>query len=219
MQSQTGESDSGAGAVPPGDSRGDAARTGAADGDAPQAAPAPLSQTLYRELRALAGHYLRMERIGHTLQPTALVNEAFLRMRERLGSASENRREFVALAALVMRRVLVDHARATKAMKRGGGSSDARGSGVRIDLDSVAIDARSDDMLCLDEALEKLEALDPRHARVVELRFFGGLSVSQTAEILEVSERTVEADWALARAWLRREMGTPKSQSSAEAHP
>jgi RNA polymerase sigma-70 factor (ECF subfamily) len=160
----------------------------------------PLEPEVYARLRAIAADYLARERRGHTLQPTALVNEAFLR----LGGATEtrfgDRQHFVAAVARAMRNILVDHARARNAEKRGGGSP---GAPLTVaPNDASAGDAV--DLIELDEALARLERLDERQARVVELRFFGGLSVPETAALLGVSDRTVELDWSVARAWLRR---------------
>lgn len=167
----------------------------------PQGA-AELLPLVYRELRALAGEYMKAERRDHSLTPTAVVHEAYLRL---IGNTRTNWRgqaHFLAMAAIQMRRVLVDHARSHDARKRGGGR-------VRITLDERATlqPGLPLDVLALSEALEKLGKLNSRQARVVELRFFGGLSVRETAEYLNVSERTVKEDWRIARAWLRRELG------------
>jgi RNA polymerase sigma factor (TIGR02999 family) len=160
---------------------------------------------VYDELRALADSYMRRERAGHTLQPTALVHEAFLRMLRLPPGSVQNRVHFFALAAQAMRRILADHARRHRAAKRGG-------SAVRVPLELVEAgapasaageDVAADD---LDAALEDLAKLDPRQARVVELRFFGGLSIEETAEVLAVSTATVKRDWLVARAWLHREL-------------
>ncbi|MEM0984521.1 MAG: ECF-type sigma factor [Planctomycetota bacterium] len=159
------------------------------------------SDDVYSELRKIAARYLQNERREHTLQPTALVHEAFLRLGGGSESLNADRRRFVATAARVMRNVLVDHARARNAEKRGGGR------GRSLDVDLAAVDeGRSADIEQLDEALTRLEALHPRQARVVELRFFGGLTVEDTAALLDSSVRTVERDWTVARAWLRREL-------------
>lgn len=156
---------------------------------------------VYDELRALAARFLQSERPGHTLEPTALVHEAYARL---VGDAAidwRDRTHFFRTAAQAMRRVLVDHARARAAMKRGGDSQ-------RITLDEqVAVSSdRQVDLLALDEALEKLTTLHDRHRQVIELRFFGGLTIAEVAETLDVSTTTVEDDWAMARAWLRREL-------------
>jgi RNA polymerase sigma factor (TIGR02999 family) len=143
---------------------------------------------------------MHRERKDHTLQPTALINEAYLRL-AREDIDWQNREHFIGVAANVMRRVLVDHARARNAAMRGGGL-------VRVELeDNVAVsEERSDEVLLLDDALTRLEALNPRQARVVELRYFGGLSVEQVASILGVAPRSVKRDWALARIWLFKEI-------------
>ena len=161
-----------------------------------------LAPLVYQDLRALARSHLRRERAGHTLQATALVHEAFFKLQGQR-SPWHNREQFFAVASRIMRRVLVDHARARAAMKRG---ADA----PRIELEdslAVASEARSIDLLDLDRALERLTALEPRLARVVELRYFGGLSVEEAARVLECSDRTVKRDWSFARAWLLRELG------------
>jgi len=157
---------------------------------------------VYDQMRLLAEQYFRGERTGHTLQPTALVNEAYLRMVDQTRAQWQGRAHFYAVAARVMRRILINHAEAHRAAKRGGG-------GPRLALTDSATPASgaSDvDLLALDEALSRLEALDERQCRVVELRFFSGLSVSETAAVLGVSERTVELDWSMARAWLMTQL-------------
>jgi RNA polymerase sigma factor (TIGR02999 family) len=161
-----------------------------------------LFRRVYEELRRLAASYMRNERGSHTLQPTALVHEAYLRLLDARDHSYENRAHFFGVASNVMRRVLIDHARAHKAEKRGG-------KDVKVQLDDApAIAAENlDYVIELDRALEKLEALDPRQARVVELRFFGGLSVEQAADVLGVVPRTIDRDWKVARAWLKRELG------------
>lgn len=150
-----------------------------------------------RELHRLARHYMRQERPGHTLQTTALVNEAYLKLIDQRQVHWKNRAHFFALCAQLMRRILVDHARKRKYAKRGG---DAR----RISLDEVIAvsPARSADLIALDDALEKLAVIDLRKSKVVEMRFFGGLSVEETAEALGVSPLTVKRDWKMAKAWL-----------------
>jgi len=169
--------------------------------------PTPgLTDQLYRELRRLAAWYIASESPGHTLQPTALVHEAYVRLAPAIAPDGLSRTQFMALAARVMRNVLVDHARAQRAVKRGGDGS----AWQRISLDAAAVsasDCAAPDVLALHEALEKLAGLSERQARVVEARFFGGLSVQQTAEALGVSPRSVESDWSVARAWLARELG------------
>jgi RNA polymerase sigma factor (TIGR02999 family) len=160
-----------------------------------------LTPLVYAELRKLAHRYMNRERAGHTLQTTAVVHEAFLRL---LGNPQEhwqNRAHFYAIAAQMMRRILVDHARANARAKRGGETTR-----VAIDdIDApVADPALNLDVIALDEALEKLAEIDPRRCRVVELRFFGGLSVEETAHVLQVAPDTVVRDWRVAKAWLFR---------------
>jgi RNA polymerase sigma factor (TIGR02999 family) len=169
---------------------------------------------VYAELRELARHYLRQERAGHTLQPTALVHEAYLRLARESDAGFNNRIHFLGAAANVMRRVLVDHARRRKAIKRGAGEPV-------VDLDqslATGIDANVD-LLALDEALDRLAERSPAPARVVELRYFGGLSVAETADLLGVAPITVKRHWAFARVWLYRELsassvGVSRSSSS-----
>ena len=156
---------------------------------------------VYEELRLQAARYLRRERPGHTLQTSALINEAYLRLVDAQDVPWQSRAHFCAVAANLMRRILVDHARMKRAEKRGGAD-------VRLPLDEAMGVAGSQevDLIALDEALEMLAALDPQQARVVELRFFTGLSVEETAEALGVSPRTVKRDWGMARAWLYSEL-------------
>ena len=156
---------------------------------------------VYGELRRIAARYLHAERREHTLQPTALVHEAYLRLVDQRSVDYENRAQFYGIAASIMRRILVDHARARGRDKRGGGE-------VRIPLDEAVAAAREPDvdLVRLDGALERLAALDEPQARVVELRYFGGLSIPETAGVLGVSESTVKRDWAMARVWLQREL-------------
>jgi RNA polymerase sigma factor (TIGR02999 family) len=158
-----------------------------------------LTPLVYAELRDLAEHYMRQEQGDHTLQPTALVHEAYLRLAGVRAPKFENRVHFYGAAAQVMRRILVDHARRRRATKRGSGAvvvalDDVDIAGITPDLDLVA----------LDEALTNLAAVAPRAARVVELRYFGGLSVVESAEVLDVAPITVKRQWAFARAWLHR---------------
>jgi len=163
---------------------------------------ANLSAVVYAELRNLAAAYLRRERIGHSLQPTALVHEAFLKLIDADSLKANDQKHFFALAATMMRRVLVEHARTRNAAKRGGGA----GGGDRITLTGIAAPDADIEVVALDEALTKLAAFDERQAKIVELRFFGGLTVDEVAESLGISKRTVEGDWTLARAWLLREL-------------
>jgi RNA polymerase sigma-70 factor (ECF subfamily) len=168
------------------------------------AAAEDLFRRVYRELRQLAGYYMRNERRDHTLQPTALVHEAYLRLIDQRNLPGDSRAHFFGVAANVMRRILIDHARAHRANKRGGRD-------VKVPLDdapSVAVE-NSEHLLEIDRALERLAALDPRQAQIVELRFYGGLSVAETAEILGVAPRTVDRDWRIARGWLRRQLAGP----------
>ncbi len=159
---------------------------------------------VYDEMRALADQFLRRERSGHTLQPTALVHEAYLRLIG--GSPAEWRGEshFRAVAARVMRHILINHAEARRAAKRGGAQTHVTLSEARTPTPGEGMEV---DLLALDEALKELEALDERQCRVVELRFFSGLSVQEAAQVLGVSERTVELDWKMARAWLYVRLG------------
>ena len=165
-----------------------------------EAALEALIPLIYRELRQRAHRYMGRERPGHTLQTTALINEVYLRL---VGSkvAWESRNQFFAIAARMMRRVLVDHARTRRSLKRGG-----EGRPVSLDEEHLAAGQPDRDLVSLDDALDALAALDPRKVRVVELRFFGGLSVEETAEVLKVSPQTVLRDWKLAKVWLLREM-------------
>jgi RNA polymerase sigma factor (TIGR02999 family) len=156
---------------------------------------------VYEELRRQAARYLQRERPGHTLQTTALVHEAYVRLIDQAGVRWQNRAHFFAIAAEMMRRILVDHARKRRAIKRGG---DA----LKLTLNEAlnASGERNLDLIAVDEALTKLAALDHQQARVVELRFFGGLDVEETAEVLSISTRTVKRDWRVAKSWIRREL-------------
>jgi RNA polymerase sigma factor (TIGR02999 family) len=151
------------------------------------------------ELHRLAHHYMRRERAGHTLQTTAILNEAYLRLVDNPTPRWQDRTHFVAAASRLMRRIMVDHARERRSLKRGGGA-------LKVTLDEAALvsEARSDELLALDEALEGLAAQDARKSQIVELRYFGGLTVEETAEFLELSPRTVEREWTMAKAWLFR---------------
>ncbi len=164
-------------------------------------APEELVAALYDELRSVARRDLAGERAGHTLQPTALVNEAWLRLFSGNDNAFESRAHFFSAASTAIRRVLADHARRRHAEKRGGG----RG---RVPLEDVDIGSAvaSEDILALDEALERLAAFAPLQARIVEMRFFGGMTTQELARALEMSDSTVERHWRLARAWLRGEL-------------
>ncbi|MGQ0648408.1 MAG: sigma-70 family RNA polymerase sigma factor [Gemmatimonadaceae bacterium] len=157
---------------------------------------------VYAELHDLASHYMRNERSEHTLQPTALVHEAYMRLVDQRGATWQNRSHFYGLAAQAMRRILVDHARRKRAAKREGGHRVT----LDEDLSVEAAGARSLDLIALDDALRKLAAIEPRYARVVELRFFGGLEIEQVAEALQISSATVKRDWTFAKAFLQREL-------------
>jgi RNA polymerase sigma factor (TIGR02999 family) len=166
--------------------------------------PDELFPTIYSELRRMAARYLSRERRNHTLQPTALVHEAWLRLQSERGAEWQGRTQGLALGALAMRRLLVDHGRQQKAEKRGGGAQP-------VSLDEVLKAGETggvpvEDLLTIEAALTRLEAVDPRGAQVVILRFFAGMSNAEVAEHLELSLRTVEGDWAHARAWLKREL-------------
>jgi RNA polymerase sigma factor (TIGR02999 family) len=165
-----------------------------------------LMPVVYAELRRIADAYLRRERGNHTLQPTALVHEAWLRLVRQDGGQFDHRKQFYALAAQVMRRILVDHARAANADKRGGGATN-----LTLDESAAARSAPIVELLALDEALDQLAAASPRQARVIELRYFGGLRVDETAEVLGVSAPTVTRDQQAAEAWLARAMSNPPS--------
>jgi len=157
-----------------------------------------LFEVVYAELRAMAARQLRHERSDHTLQPTALVHEAYVRLLGRGDIPWENRAHFFTTAAGTMRRILIDYARARNAQKR-------EGALVRVDLDRDPVafaDEDADRLMIVNDALEQLSVWDERQARIVELRFFGGLTIEEIAEVLEISTKTVKRDWALARAWL-----------------
>lgn len=168
-------------------------------GGDPQAVNA-LVPLVYSELRKLAAHYLKSEREGHTLQPTALVHEAFLKLVEQ-ETAWQNRNHFFAMAANLMRRILVDYARGYKAEKRGGAAEK-----VSLEDAFVFVKEKPAEMIALDEALEELAKIDSRRAKVVELKFFGGLNTEEIAEVLGVHPNTVLRDWNLARAWLKSQI-------------
>jgi RNA polymerase sigma factor (TIGR02999 family) len=159
----------------------------------------PLLPIVYAELRRLAASYLRRERPGHTLQPTALVHEAYVRLMDQRHIDWSNRAQFMGLAAVMMRRVLVNHARDRLADKRGGGAEH-----VPLTLAGEGIGAEEVNLLDLHDALDRLTESDPRKGKIVELKFFGGLTTDEIAEMLNVSTATVERDWKFARAWLYR---------------
>lgn len=177
-----------------------------AGGKRPTDVAKKLMPLVYNELRDLAARYLRAERRGHTLQPTALVHEAFMRLVDQSRVDWKGRTHFYAVGAEAMRRILIDHARARGRGKRGGGWQ-------RVVLDEAEMpeDLRDVDLLALHDALEALAALDKQQARIVELRFFGGLTVEEVAHVLGVSKRKVEGDWTHAKAWLRSALD-PESQ-------
>jgi RNA polymerase sigma factor (TIGR02999 family) len=173
-----------------------------------------LMVVVYEELRQKAAQYLRRERAGHTLQPTALVHETFLRLLDQHRVEWQGRAHFLAVAASMMRRVLMDYGRKQKALKRGGGAA-------RVTLDANIVGAGPGgldqlDLLALDEALQELEALDEQQVRIVELRAFGGLSVEETAEVLGISPATVKRHWAFALAWLKTRLQSDAARDPLE---
>ena len=163
----------------------------------------PLVRLVYDELRRQAAIALRREGDGHTLQPTALVHEAWLRLDGQHAARWESRAQFFAIAAQMMRRVLLDHARTRLAQKRGGGAVQVSLGGARL-AEDAPVDAV--DVIALDDALGRLAELDPQKARLVDLRYFAGLSIPEAAEVLGISTATVGREWAVARMWLRREL-------------
>ena len=160
-----------------------------------------LMPLVYDELRRLARQYLQRERSDHTLQATGLVHEAYLRLVDQSSMSWQNRAHFFAVAAQVMRRILVDHARAHRAEKRGGEREK-----IAFDEALAPSDEKAVDLIALDDALHDLGQFDPRQSRIVELRFFGGLTNEEIGEVLEISPRTIKREWRLAKAWLRREI-------------
>jgi RNA polymerase sigma-70 factor, ECF subfamily len=173
----------------------------AAWGDGDQEALGELTPLVYEELRRLAHHYMSRERPGHTFQTTALVHEAYLRLVDQKETHWQNRAHFFGIAAQLMRRILVDHARSHARAKRGGGAHNEP-----LNEAAVLSPERGADVVALDDALKRLAEIDPRKCRVVELRYFGGLTVEETAEVLKVSPITVKRDWSVAKAWLHREI-------------
>ena len=159
-----------------------------------------LMPLVYQELRRLAGHYMKNERADHTLQPTALVHEAYIKLVNDQFDW-QNRAHFIGVAAQAMRRILVDHAREQNASKRGGDQAH-----INLDDAFVLSPERGSELVALDDALDRLERVDARQSRIVELRFFGGLSVEEIAEVTQLSPRTVKRDWSVARAWLHRQV-------------
>jgi RNA polymerase sigma factor (TIGR02999 family) len=164
-----------------------------------------LMPIVYDELRRQAARYLRRERPGNTLQTTALIHEAYVRLVDQRNVQWQNRAHFFGIAAQLMRRILVDHARAKKRVKRGG-------SDVRVSLGdaTVAVKGQDLDVVALDEALQRLAQIDEQQSRVVELRFFSGLTVEETAEVMHISTATVKRDWSMAKAWLHRELSSDR---------
>jgi RNA polymerase sigma-70 factor (ECF subfamily) len=163
--------------------------------------PAEAVASVYAELRRLAAFYLRRERSGHTLQPTALVHEAYLRLAQQREVNWQNKSHFFGVAAPLMRRILVDYSRGRHAAKRGGHTE-------RIELDQAVLPVieRAADIVALDEALDSLAVRDPLQTRIVELRFFSGLNIEETAEVIGISASTVKREWNVAKAWLAREL-------------
>jgi RNA polymerase sigma factor (TIGR02999 family) len=174
-----------------------------------QDAVEPLFPLVYEELRRLAHRYMRRERPGHTLQTTAVVHEAYLRLIDQNHVQWQNRAHFFAIAAHMMRRILITHAQSHAYAKRGGGA-------LKVSLDEAAIlsQARAGELIALDDALKSLAIIDVRRSQVVELRFFGGLSNEEIAEVLKISPNTVTRDWNVAKAWLYREMSKEQDDES-----
>ena len=189
----------------PGTPPGEVTRLLIAWNEGDRAAVERLMPLVYAELRRIAERQFRRERAGHTLQPTAVVHEAYFRLVDQTRVTWKNRGHFFAIAAQAMRRILIDHARAREADKRGG-----REDRVTLDVGIASPEPADDvDLLALDEALERLKALDEPQARIVELRFFGGLSIEETAEAMETSASSIKREFRSARAWLFRELGRP----------
>lgn len=163
-----------------------------------------LMPLVYDELRSMAHRHMARERDGHTLQATALVNEVYLKLKDERAGQWRNRAHFFAVAAQMMRFILVDYARQHARAKRGGGAQ-----AVTLDEAMLVSQERSDELLALDDALKKLEQLDERKSRIAVMRFFAGLTIEETAEALAISVETVMRDWRLARAWLRNELSAP----------
>ena len=160
-----------------------------------------LTPLIYDELRRLAHHYMSHERAGHTLQTTALVNEAYLRLVNRKDVHWQNRAHFFAIAAKLMRSILVDHARSRTYAKRGGGAAK-----VSLDEALIVSQERAGEVVALDDALRRLEEIDAQQSHIVELRFFAGLTIEETAEVLSLSPATIKREWTTAKAWLYREL-------------
>lgn len=161
---------------------------------------------VYAELKAIAARYMRRERAGHTLQATALVHDAFLKLVDQTRVEWQDRAHFFAVASQAMRRILVDHARARSAARRGAGAARVEASDTVLLADQPSLSP--EELLSLDRALTELAAIDPEHARIVELRYFGGLTIEEAAEALAISPATLKREWAIARAWLHRRLTT-----------
>jgi len=174
-----------------------------------QAALDKLVPVVDRELRRLAHHYMSRERAGHTLQTTALVNEAFVRLVNRKSVQWQNRAHFFGIAAQLMRTILVDHARSHACAKRGGGAGK-----LELDEALAVSQQKAAEVIALDDALKELALIDPQQSRIVELRFFGGLTVEEAAEVLHVSPATIKREWSSAKAWLYRELQPQKGTKS-----
>lgn len=186
----------------------------ARDGDAQ--ALEQIYELVYEELRRIAAARLRTERDGHTLQPTALVNEAYMKLAASPGAGIQDRSHFLSIAARAMRQVLVDHARRRDAAKRGAGVAPATLTGRRLASPGDDSELDSDELLALDAALDRLDAFDPRLRQVVELRYFGGLTDTEVGEALGVTRRTVQRDWTRARAWLYGELYSDAKDDQAD---
>jgi RNA polymerase sigma-70 factor (ECF subfamily) len=171
-------------------------------GNGNQAALDRLMALVYTELRQLAHRYMRRERPGHTMQTTALIHEAYLRLVDQHQVRWQHQAHFFGIAARLMRQILIEHARRHTRAKRGGGVGT-----LALDETAIVSQARATELLALNDALERLATIDPRKSQVVELRFFGGLSVEEAAQVLNIAHNTVLRDWRMAKAWLRREIG------------
>jgi RNA polymerase sigma factor (TIGR02999 family) len=167
-------------------------------GNGDQAALDELIPLVYDELRRLAGRYMRRENQGHTLQTSALVNEAYMRLIDQRSVHWQNRAHFFGVAAQLMRRILVDHARSRSRAKRGGGAQ------MVSHADQAGVSKEAEEVIALDDALTNLAEMDPRKSQIVEMKFFGGLTTEEVAEVLKITTRTVEREWRKARAWLNR---------------
>jgi RNA polymerase sigma factor (TIGR02999 family) len=175
-----------------------------------QSALDKLVSVVDRELRRLAHHYMSRERAGHTLQTTALVNEAFVRLVNRKSVQWQNRAHFFGIAAQLMRTILVDHARSHTCAKRGGGAGK-----LELDEALAVSQQKAAEVIALDDALNALALIDPQQSRIVELRFFGGLTVEEAAEVLHISPATIKREWSSAKAWLYRELQPQKGTKTS----